>query len=108
VKRRSTVTIRPESERRPESEQEAVVAAIKANEEPIEGGEYACSNDTIVEVTGLDRGRVADIVGQLWKEGRIEGLLSLGETQPFLSGIRRVMPGRQRHWGAEGHYKSQP
>ena len=72
VKGRFAVTIRPESERRPESEQEAVVSAIKANEEPVEG-EYACSNDTIVEVTGLDSGRVADILGRLWKRGPDRG-----------------------------------
>jgi hypothetical protein len=99
------VTIRPESERRPESEQEAVVAAIKANEQPVEGT-YTCSNDTIVEATGLDSSLVAVILAQLWKEGRIEGLPSTGAVEPYLSGIRRVMPGRPRTWGADGHYKS--
>jgi hypothetical protein len=101
------VTIKPESERRPESERDAVLAAIKAKEEPVEGV-YTCSNDTIVGATGLDSTRVADILGQLWKEGRIEGVLSMGEVKPYLSGIRRVMPGRPRTWGSDGHYKSQP
>ena len=39
-----------------------MVSAIKANEEPVEG-EYACSNDTIVEVRGLRHGRVAALSG---------------------------------------------
>jgi hypothetical protein len=83
-----------------------VLAAIETNEGS--DGRYPCDNDLIVEATGLSPERVAEILGRLWREGRIEGVLGMESVKPFLSGIRRVLPGRPRAWGIDGYHVEQP
>jgi hypothetical protein len=89
-----------------ESEFEAVLTAIEENEGS--GGQHHCSNETIVEATGLDAKVVADVLGILWRDARIEGAVTMGGVKPHLMGIVRVLPGRQRVWGGDGYFQPQP
>lgn len=84
---------------------EQVLAAIAANEGPAEDGGYHCSNESIVEATDLGADEVATALDQLWAEGQIEGILTMGGVWPHLLGIRRVLLGRERIWGFDGRYK---
>lgn len=86
-----------------------VRAAIEANEGPDDKGAYPCSHELLVEQTGLSGPEVAAVVGQLWKAGEIEGILTIGGgVKHHLLGIHRVLPDRARIWGADGYYKEQP
>lgn len=86
---------------------EAILAAIDAHEGPAEDGGYPCSNETIVEHTDLDSAQVAATLEELWEVGEIEGILTIGGVKPHLLGIRRVIRGRPRIWGADGYSKEQ-
>jgi hypothetical protein len=84
---------------------DAVLAVIAANEGSAENG---CSNDTIVEATGLSKPEVAEVLTVLWRSIRIEGTPTLGDARPHLRGIRRVLPGRERMWGLRGYFAESP
>lgn len=83
----------------------AVLAAI-AEQEPLVPGQAGedCSNDTIVERTGLTPDIVAIVLRELWRERLIEGVPVFGAQLPFLVSIRRVLPGRPPMWGRDGTF----
>jgi hypothetical protein len=86
-----------------------VLAVIEATEGPDETGSYPCSNELLVEKTDLSGPEVAAVIGWLWRRGEIEGALTIGGgVKHHLLGIRRVLPGRARTWGADGYYQEQP
>jgi len=90
------------------TEIQAVLKAIEQHEGPQPDGAFDCTNDVIVEATGLDKAVVASALHDLWKSDHIEGVLTLGGVKPYLVGIVRVLPGRDRLWGRDGRYKAQP
>jgi hypothetical protein len=90
------------------SEFKVVIQAIEQHEGPQPDGAFDCTNDVIVEATGLDKTVVASALHDLWKSDQIEGVLTLGGVNPYLVGIVRVLPGRDRLWGRDGRYKAQP
>jgi hypothetical protein len=51
---------------------------------------------------------VGNALHDLWKSDQIEGVLTLGGVKPYLNGIVRVVPGRDRLWGRDRRYKTQP
>ena len=95
----STVVVRSDTDR--------VLAVIDANEGSGEDVDPGCNNDTIVETTGLSMAAVCSVLATLWKQAWIEGVLTIGPV-PYLQGIRRVLPGRERAWGVDGFYRPRP
>lgn len=85
-----------------------VLAAIADQEGPAGGGGYPCTNESIAEATGLGSNVVSDALYELWRAGKIEGILTTAEVRPYLMGIRRVLPGRPRVWGAGGQFVELP
>jgi len=83
----------------------AVVAAIKTFER---NDGHGASNSDLDEATGLEPDVVDSILELLWSAGEIEGILTAGPRHPSLRGIRRVVRGRTRTWGLDGHYKRHP
>jgi hypothetical protein len=90
------------------TEIQAVLNAIEQYEGPQPDGAFDCTNDVIVAATGLDQAVVASALHDLWKSEQIEAVLTLGGVKPYLNGIVRVLPGRDRLWGRDGRYKPQP
>jgi len=91
-----------------DSEARAVADAIAIHEGDRQEGRHNCTNDTIVEATGLEPEVVAAVLEELWQEGRIEGLLVVGGVKPYLRGIVRVLPGQSRVWERDGRFVRQP
>jgi hypothetical protein len=94
------------------TEPERVLDAIAAREDPDDhqGPNGNSNNDFIAADTGLDRETVDRIVKMLWRTNQIEGvLLPIAGVQisdgVYLDGIRRVLSGRPRLWGADGYYR---
>ena len=65
-----------------------------------------CDSEVIVVETGLERSTVDTVLDQLWREDRIEcRAFGWGGYPPLMTGIRRVMPDRDRRWGEHGRYR---
>jgi hypothetical protein len=77
------------------TEIQAVLKAIEQHEGPQPDGAFDCTNDVIVEATGLDKAVVASALHDLWKSDHIEGVLTLGGVKPYLNGIVRVLVGAE-------------
>jgi hypothetical protein len=63
-----------------------------------------CDSAILVVETGFDRTEVGVVLDYLWREDRIECRLMRAGNEEMLTGIRRVLPGRERRWGKWGHY----
>ncbi len=91
-----------------DADRQRVLAAIAANEDPARGGGVGCDNEVVVKATGLSSVVVAAVLEQLWRENRIEGVLTMAGVRPYLVGMLRVLPDRPRTWGSDGMYVAQP
>jgi hypothetical protein len=89
------------------TEVQSVLKAIEQHEGPDPNGSFSCTNADIIEATGLSKDTVEAVLRDLWQRDLIEGILVLG-GKPNLDGIVRVLPGRERQWGANGRYVAQP
>ena len=78
-----------------------VLAVIGLHEDADED----CNNALIDHETGLDSTTVDEVLDHLWKTDQIEGIMTLGGRDPSLDSVRRVLPERDRLWGAEGRWR---
>ena len=70
-----------------------------------EDSDRDCNNALIDHETGLRSATVDEVLEDLWRTERIEGIMTLGGRNPSLDSIRRVLPDRERLWGDEGRYQ---
>jgi len=73
-----------------------------------EDGDEDCNNALLDAETQLDPKTVDQVLDYLWKTDQIEAIMTLGGRHPSLDGIRRVLPDRERLWGADGRYQPHP
>jgi len=67
--------------------------------------DIVCEALIIVVETGLDRATVDEVLDYPWREDRIEcRVMNLEGDGRGLTGIWRVLEGRERRWGDWGHY----
>jgi hypothetical protein len=99
------MTERVEGEPVPAYVEQLVLAAIRDNEGPTQDAECPCTSECVGEATGLGEAVVADVLDALWRSGYIEAIpMASNDVAPHLVGILRVLPGRRRTWGWDGHY----
>jgi len=59
-----------------------------------------CDSPILVVETGFDRTEVDEILDYLWRADRIEcRRMTADDGSEMLTGIRRVLEGRERRWG---------
>lgn len=73
-----------------------------------EDGDEDCNNLLIDRETGLSPGAVDEVLEDLWRSDRIEGIVTLGGRKSSLDSIRRILPDGQRLWGDGGRYQPNP
>lgn len=61
-----------------------------------------CDSPIIVVETGLDQATVDEVLDYLWRAARIECRVMRSEGESMLTGIRRVVVGRERRSGEWG------
>ena len=65
-----------------------------------------CDSPILVVESGFDRAEVDAVLEYLWREDRIEcRRMRSGDGSEMLTGIRRVLEGRERRWGGWGRYR---
>ena len=64
-----------------------------------------CDSPIIVVEIGLDRATVDEVLDYLWRADRIECRVMRADGESMLTGIRRVVEGRERRWGEWGRYR---
>ncbi len=64
-----------------------------------------CDSPIIVVEIGLDRATVDRVLDYLWRADRIECRVMSADGKSMLTGIRRVVEGRERRWGEWGRYR---
>jgi hypothetical protein len=66
-----------------------------------------CNSPILVVETGFDRTEVDVVLEYLWQADRIEcRRMTAADGSEMLTGIRRVLEGRERRWGDWGRYQS--
>jgi len=65
-----------------------------------------CDSPILVAESGFNRAEVDEVLEYLWLEDRIEcRAMRAGDGSEVLTGIRRVLKGRERRWGELGLYQ---